>query len=235
LDANNNAHNPIKKVNVGEETFKFIFSYIMDSQKKHGDKIPSENEFKAILGVSRHTIRNALNSLSMLGILETKQGDGNYIASKGVGLYMNLLIPHITFTNDDLRSIMEFRFGIESSNAYYAAKYATDEDIEYLENKLLLCEACNPNDIERFLELDYDFHFAVSEVTKNEMLIQSMNIITKYCYTALVKCLTQATAQSRFQYHHKVLEAIRNHDTDKASQYMSQHIHSIEADLLSTL
>lgn len=231
MDTENNVQSPIKKVNVGEETFKYIFSYIMDSQRKPGDKLPSENEFKEILGVSRHTIRNALNSLSMLGILETKQGDGNYITSKGVGLYMNLLIPHISFSNDDLRTIMEFRFGIESSNAYYAAKHATQEDISYLENKLLICETCNPNDIERFLDLDYDFHFAVSEVTKNEMLIQSMYIIKKYCFTALAKCLKKTTAQNGSQFHHKVLEAIRNHDADKAALYMSQHIHSIEEDL----
>lgn len=231
MDTESNVQNPIKKVNVGEETFKYIFSYIMDSNRKQGDKLPSENEFKTILGVSRHTIRNALNSLSMLGILETKQGDGNYIASKGVGLYMNLLIPHITFTNDDLRTIMEFRYGIETANAYYAAKHATEEDITYLENKLKLCEACDPDDIERFLDLDYDFHFAVSEVTRNDMLIQSMYIIKKYCFSALAKCLTKNTAQSGFQHHHKVLEAIRNHDAEKASLYMSQHIHSIEEDL----
>lgn len=231
MDTVNNVHSLIKKVNVGEETFKYIFSYIMDSTKKPGDKLPSENEFKEILGVSRNTIRNALNSLSMLGILESKQGDGNYIASKGVGLYMNLLIPHISFTMDDLRTIMEFRFGIESSNAYYAAKYATEEDISYLENKLLLCENCNPDDIGRFLDLDFDFHFAVSEVARNEMLIQSMYIIKKYCFSALAKFLTNTTAKSGFQHHHKVLDAIRNHDADKASLYMSQHIHSIEEDL----
>lgn len=231
MDIDNNVQNPIKKVNVGEETFKYIFSYIMDSQRKQGDKLPSENEFKEILGVSRHTIRNALNSLSMLGILDTRQGDGNYIAAKGVGLYMNLLISHITFTKDDLRTIMEFRFSIEAANAYYAAVHASKEDIIYLENKLSLCEACNPADIERFMELDYDFHFAVSEVAGNEMLIQSMYIIKKYCFSALAKCLTNITTQNGYQYHHKILDAIRSHDADKAFLYMSQHIHSIEEDL----
>lgn len=223
-----NIQNPIKKVNVGEETFKYIFNYVMSSNRKQGDKIPSENEFKEMLGVSRHTVRNALNSLNMLGVLETKQGDGNYIASKGVGLYMNLLIPHISFDKDNIRTIMEFRFGIECTSAYYAAKYATEKDIRYLENKLYICESCNPDDIERFLELDFDFHFAVSEVTKNDMLIQSMYIIKKYCFSALGKILTSTTTQTGTHYHKMILDNIRNHDADKAFHYMSQHIHTVE-------
>lgn len=224
----NNIQNPIKKVNVGEETFKYIFSYVMDSGRKQGDKIPSENEFKEMLGVSRHTIRNALNSLNMLGVLETKQGDGNYIVNKGVGLYMNLLIPHITFDKDDIRTIMEFRFGIECTSAYYAAKYATEKDIRYLENKLEILESYAHDDIERFLELDFDFHFAVSEVTRNDMLIQSMYIIKKYCFSALGKILTSTTTQTGSNYHKKIIDSIRSHDADKAFLYMSQHIHTVE-------
>lgn len=228
MTSDSNIKKPIKKVNVGEETFKYIFNYVMDPSRKQGDKIPSENEFKEMLGVSRHTIRNALNSLNMLGILETRQGDGNYIANKGIGLFMNLLIPHISFNKNDIRTIMEFRFGIECTSAYYAAKYATEKDIKYLENKLELCENCDSNDIERFLELDFDFHFAISEATKNNMLIQSMYIIKKYCFSALGKILTSTTTKSGLAYHRKILDCIREHDADKAFLYMSQHIHTIE-------
>ena len=81
----------VPKVNVSKTTFDILFRNIMDGTWKTGEKIPSENELKNSLMVSRHTIRSAIANLNMLGILETRQGDGNYVRETGIGLYIDFL------------------------------------------------------------------------------------------------------------------------------------------------
>ena len=107
----------VPKVNVSKTTFDILFRNIMDGTWKTGEKIPSENELKNSLMVSRHTIRSAIANLNMLGILETRQGDGNYVRETGIGLYIDFLIPYLMINTANVSQIIEFREAIEISVA----------------------------------------------------------------------------------------------------------------------
>jgi GntR family transcriptional repressor for pyruvate dehydrogenase complex len=216
----------IKRVNVGEETFNTILKMILSNKWKPGDKLPSENEFCEILGVSRHTIRVALNNLSMLGIIVTKQGDGNYLQSLGIGLYMDHLMPYIFATSDNYQTILEFRQGIESVTAYYAAEHATEEDICLLKDKLAVCSRSVEN-LDEYLINDFDFHFSIAKISKNDMLIQSMYIVKKYCFMRFNAHITDCMAHDGLKYHSLILESIQNHEPELAMNYMNQHIKDI--------
>jgi len=213
----------IKKVNVGQETFKVILNMIMQGRWKEGEKIPSENEFKDMLGVSRHTVRAALNNLNMLGIVETRHGDGNYVKFVGIGLYIDMLIPYLFINEENIDVIMEFREGIETVTARYAAMRATDEEIETLRDKLEKC-AQVADDIERYLEADFDFHYTIAKFSKNDLLLQSMYVVKKYCFEALAKYLTKTISNDGTQRHRKVFDAIASHDPDAAANHMNDHI-----------
>ena len=213
----------IKKVNVAQETFKVILNMIMEGKWKEGEKIPSENEFKDMLGVSRHTVRAALNNLNMLGIVETKQGDGNYVKFVGVGLYIDLLIPYLFINENNIDVIMEFREGIEAVTARYAAQRATKEDIQQLGMKLQRCTEVT-DDMDNYLVADFDFHYSIAKISKNDLLLQSMYVVKKYCFEALSKYLTRTISVDGTHWHEKIFESIRNHDPNEASSYMNQHI-----------
>jgi len=213
----------IKKVNVGQETFKVILKMIMSGKWKQGEKIPSENEFKDMLGVSRHTVRAALNNLNMLGIVETRQGDGNYLKFMGIGLYMDFLIPYLFINEENINTIMEFREGIESITARYAALRATPADIEDLKEKL---EKCNRtiDDVENYLAADFDFHYAIAKISKNDLLIQSMYVVKKYCFEALTKYVNKAISVDGTKRHKGIFKAISEHNPDEAEDHMNKHI-----------
>lgn len=216
----------IKKVNVGKETFNTILKMILSNKWKPGDKLPSENEFHEMLGVSRHTIRGTLNNLSMLGIVVTKQGDGNYLQSIGIGLYMDLLMPYVFATSDNYHTILEFRQGIESVTAYYAAEHATEEDIFLLKDKLAVC-ARSIEKLDEYLVDDFEFHLTIANISKNEMLIQSMSIIKKYYFIRFNENVTDCMAHEGLKYHSLIVEAIQNHDPELAMNYMNKHIKGI--------
>lgn len=215
----------IKRVNVSEETFKSILNMIMNEEWQSGQKLPSENELKDMLGVSRHTVRSALNNLNMLGIVETRHGDGNYVKSIGMGLYMNLLIPHLLINDKNLDVIMEFRQGIEIMTARCAALRATDEDIKLLKNKYELCERSLKQD--NYLEVDLDFHYTIAQVSKNDLLIQSMYVVKNFCFGAMVDFVNNEFSSHSFTFHNKILDAIIAHDADLAGQYMNNHMKNI--------
>ena len=216
----------IKKVNVGQETFKVILKMIMEGQWKEGEKIPSENEFKDMLGVSRHTVRAALNNLNMLGIVETRHGDGNYMKFIGIGLYMDMLIPYLFINGDNIDAIMEFREGIETATARYAAKRCTDEEIAILYDKMGKCTLAT-NDVYKYLEADFDWHYTIAKFSGNDLLLQSMYVVKKYCFEALSKYITSAISHEGTQHHKKIFDAIAEHNSDIAAKYMNEHINYV--------
>lgn len=217
----------IQKVNVSQATFDTLLGKVMDGTWKQGEKIPSENELKEILGVSRHTVRSAITNLNMLGILETRRGDGNYVKGTGVALYIDFLIPYLFINKTDVAKILEFRESIESTVARYAALRATKEELRQIEEKMYICER-NSHDLQNYPAYDFDFHLAVANASKSDLLIQSMFVVKKYCFTAIREYFDLDLALDGTDLHHRrIYEALVNRDGDLACEAMGNHIRSV--------
>lgn len=217
-------HTP--RVSVVKTTFDYLLSNILNGTWKPGDKIPSENELRITLNVSRHTIRQAIANLSMLGILETKQGDGNYVQQVGIGLYADFLLPHLIFNKNNVSQLFEFREAVEVEAAYYAALRATDEDIRQIEEKFRICEE-NRHDTENYPSYDMAFHTAIALASKNDLLRQSLSVIEKHCFDAIVDYFDSSLAEQGSGAHQKIFEAIVKRDADAAKAHMMQHMQYI--------
>lgn len=217
----------IQKVNVSQATFDAILSRIMNNTWKQGDKIPSENELKELLGVSRHTVRSAITNLNMLGILETRRGDGNYVKGTGVALYIDFLIPYLFIAQNDVAKILEFRESIESTAARYAAVRATEDELREIGEKMRICEK-NSHDLQHYLATDFDFHFAIAEASKSDLLIQSMAVVKKYCFATIAEYFDLELALDGTTLHHcRVYEALSRRDPNRACEAMGDHIRSV--------
>lgn len=216
----------VPKVNVSKTTFDILFRNIMDGTWKTGEKIPSENELKNSLMVSRHTIRSAIANLNMLGILETRQGDGNYVRETGIGLYIDFLIPYLMINTANVSQIIEFREAIEISVARLAARRATEENLEDIRQKLEACNSSRHNTT-AYPAVDLEFHCAIARASKNDLLIQSMNVIKQYCFQAISSYFTEDLAEAGADCHQKLFEALCAHNEDEAALYMSRHMANI--------
>ena len=122
--------NTIEKNNLVEEAYNQIINMIATGEWEEGTKLPSENMLCEILGVSRNTVRSALNRITALGVIETRQGYGYQVRNLNTGIYLNALLPTMLLRSRDLESITEFRIGIESEAAALAAVRADDSDLE---------------------------------------------------------------------------------------------------------
>ena len=93
----------VVKSSVSQQVFDQLRQQILSGSWKPGDKLPSENELAAQFGVSRVTVRNALQKLSGLGLLETRFGEGSFIRGPEAGAALNQLVPMVYLGRETLR------------------------------------------------------------------------------------------------------------------------------------
>lgn len=216
----------VPKVNVTKTTFDILFQNIMNGKWKVGEKIPSENELRNSLSVSRHTIRSAIANLNMLGIIESRQGDGNYVKSAGIGLYIDFLIPYLMINQANIPQIIEFRKCIEVATAKYATLRATEEDLDNIGTKLNICNV-NRHNTNIYPQCDMDFHVSIAVASKNELLLQSMNVIRQYCFDAINDYFNESLAEEGANFHQNIYAALLRHDATSAEFYMTKHMDNI--------
>lgn len=145
-----------------DEVVNGIKRMILDGKFKPGDRLPIEKDLAESLGVSRGSLREGMSALSILGIVNIRQGDGTYVTN----LDAPQLLAPMGFVVDfqgqgDPRHIHTVRRLLECEAAQLAATRITDEALAQAGE--LLDEAArmvgqSPQDHERILEIDIAFH-----------------------------------------------------------------------------
>lgn len=213
----------IKKQNITEEIFTQLYDTIVSGEWTPGTKIPSENELCDLLDVSRISVRGALNKLEGMGLIEKKRGSGTYVCELTSSKMANSLVPLVAFNSCELMNIMEFRKIFESEVAGLAAKRATDEDIEKLQKNYDRFVAVK-NNLEKSAEYDADFHYLVAQACHNDLLIQIYDTFAKAYYGNMKTIVRKMGTSFARKCHKDVLNAIINHDEEKAREIMRVHI-----------
>jgi GntR family transcriptional repressor for pyruvate dehydrogenase complex len=217
------AINKIERQNVSEAAMKEIQRLIIGGEWKQGSKLPSENELAKMMGVSRVTIRSALQKLSSVGLIESRQGEGTFVSTLDGGHYVNMLIPLTMLEEENQKSVMEFRRIIETEQAALAAKRATEEDIRKLtENYEQMMQLdCSSQE---FCDMDIEFHLLIAEASKNPLLIKTTNILQGIVTENIIYYTRQTNQNLAGPYHKEIMDAIAAHDPNAARNAMKRHL-----------
>lgn len=167
----------IKKTTLADQVFDAIKESVTSEQYQPGDKIPSENELAALYGVNRLTVRLALQKLNTLGVVETRQGEGTFVKRFSFTDYISE-ISDFYMKPEMLDDVCAFRKLIEVECVRLAIEHYSREDINVLE-KIYLEYAGIPyigttpsaSLTERFIELDYQFHYQICKMSQNSLYI----------------------------------------------------------------
>lgn len=214
---------PIKKNNVSDEVFKQMKTNIVSGEWEPGHKIPSESELVKLFGVSRISIRSAINRLNGLGILITRQGEGTFVSDLSPDISMNFLIPMILFDKGQLLEVLEFRRIIEIENANLAAQRASLEDIREMEDTIIKMKKY-AGDAKRFAREDSNFHLSLAKAAKNSIMYKVNLIIKELLITHQVKIQEMFGPEGGLKYHPLILDAIKKRDSKLAVKIMKEHI-----------
>ncbi|RQD71856.1 MAG: FadR family transcriptional regulator [Tindallia sp. MSAO_Bac2] len=227
----------VKTKRVYQQIVDQIKGLLKKGELKPGDKLNSERELAETLGVSRASVREALAAMEHLGILETRQGEGTFIADH----YQKPLIePFLIMTLMDPEAnmeLLEVRKILEVQAVELATLRCDEEDLEKLETYIELME----KDLGRNIlgeENDASFHFCIAEATKNRALIRIMHTISDSLEQSMRRgryrlFAKRGNAEKLYDQHLKIFEGIRSRDPEKAKEAMLSHLSFVVEELKS--
>ena len=214
----------INRTLVTTQVTEYIKNCIVSGKWKLGDKIPSENALSRELGVSRATLRMSIQRFVTLRILKPEQGRGCFLISDAVERLGTGLLPVHAY--DDLRAVLEFRLLIEPQAVRWAMQQGTRR-VEQLCTRLTTLQERMENtlnDVGSFMQVDMEFHLAISSACGNEVLNDSLARVFES--TAQVhRQMTELFGYTNgLKFHERILKGVRDGSERRAVQYMEHHI-----------
>lgn len=208
-----------------------LLSLIKEKHLRPGDKLPPERELAVMMQVSRPSLREALQALSLMNIIEIRQGDGTYVTSLEPELLVEPL--HFIFSLDDttLLGLFEARKIVEVGLVDLAAQRITAEEIAGLED-CLAKSLQTAEDPDAFLQADLELHKKIAAAARNPVLQRFMDSISQLglASRARTNYIPGLTKQSALD-HQAIVAALKAHDPQAARQAMRQHLDNVEQKL----
>ena len=213
----------VPRVGIKTQVFAQFRDRIMDGTWPPGEKIPSEKALAEALGVSRVSIREALQMLASLGLLESRQGGGTYVCEYTGEVFLNPLLPYLALAKLDILHVLEYRKIAEKGNMALAVKRAGSAEIEELERALQTMEE-HKNDPRAFSEADLRFHLLVAKATGNPIVKKVNTIIGDILKVSMYGIVESLGPKDGLHYHRKILDAMIDRDVPLAETLMEEHI-----------
>ena len=221
---------PIKPKRISDQVFEQLKELIFKGQLKPGEQLMTERELAQSLGVSRPTVREALNKLAAMGLLEHRQGQGTFVKSPADDASKNPLAAAVNGHDVSLRDLLEVRLGLECNAASLAARRATEEDLRELEKSVEQMIAEIRSGQEGLgSDADLSFHMAIAYATRNVVQIHIMRSFYDMLFFGIRENLQHLYSDPSnldriIEQHQAIVDAIRRHDPDAASEAMRTHI-----------
>jgi GntR family transcriptional repressor for pyruvate dehydrogenase complex len=219
-----------------DEAIEKIKQMIISGRVRPGEKLPREADLAAELGLSRNSLREAVKALSLINVLDVRQGDGTYATSLAPSLLLEALSFIVDFHRDDtVLEFLEVRRILEPSATALAALRMRDEDKTKLADILDSVDADSP--VDDFVAADLEFHKRIAIGSGNSVLASLVDNMSMPTARARVwRGMTEPRAQERTLGEHRAIyRAIMNSDPDLARSWATVHISGIESWLRTAL
>lgn len=222
---------PIQNKKVHHYVVEQIQQQIHNGDLKRGDKLPSERDLTEQMQVSRSSVREALRVLEVTGLIESRQGEGNYISGAFENAFFEPLSAMFTLNHGKPRDLFELRSIIEIQACGLAAERITDEQIEELDQ--VLSNFLNADSEEEKVKYDIMIHHCIAEITDNVLLINMLQIISmmieRFIETNREKILENPqNGDMLIESHKEIVEAVKSRDPLQAQYAMKKHMKMIE-------
>jgi GntR family transcriptional repressor for pyruvate dehydrogenase complex len=191
---------------------------------KVGEKLPSEHELCETLGVSRVTVRAAIQQLEILGLVETRHGGGTYVREFSGVQALDNLHPLLRINkHKDIIAILEYRQIMEKGTVKLALRRMTAQDIKALEETYRKMVQFVDDPV-RHAEADHSFHSLLANISQNPLLIKVSSKIYGILSTSMVDIVRLLGNDIGLRYHRELIDAIKRKDTEACERLMEEHI-----------
>jgi GntR family transcriptional repressor for pyruvate dehydrogenase complex len=216
-------------VAVTDEAIGKIKAMIVTGTLRAGDRLPKEADLAAELGLSRNSLREAVKALSLVNILDVRQGDGTYVTSLEPTLLLEALSFIVDFHRDaTVLELLAVRRILEPAATAMATERATEDELEDL-RKLLDSLGPDPA-VEDLVANDLEFHRKIAVCSGNSVLSSLVESMSAPTTRARVwRGLTQTGIGARTVAEHRaIVEAMASRDPEAARSWATVHIAALE-------
>jgi len=215
---------PVSRRPLYQQVRDRVLRLITDGVLAVGDQLPPERALSASLGVSRHSLRQALSALEAQGMIEIRHGSGAYLIATEPSHVASEMADALIDSSEQLPYVMEARFAIEPFLVGLAAERATTRELDRIraalaemEQEIAAGESGEAGDVA--------FHAAVLDAAKSPVLVDFMRQLQPGVHRLREEALAQPTAPSlAVEAHHAILAALEARDRGRAVRAAQQHL-----------
>lgn len=208
--------------------------FLLSGKVRPGERIPSERKLAEQLGVGRSVVREALKSLTLLGLIEVRQGDGTYLKRADSAMLPQALEWGLLLGSKRINDLIEARHHIEVVIAGLAAERRDDVALGDLRRFLSLMR--KTKDPDKFVAADVDFHFRLAEAAGNQTLAQILANVRSLLQVWISRVMHAADDFGpTLAEHVAIFDAVEAQDARTARAAMERHMGAATARLRATL
>ena len=201
---------------------------------QHGARLPSERSLADQFKVSRSSVREAIRSLELQGLVVSRRGAGTFINTEDLESVVALIATTLSSGGETLPEIFEVRHLLEPQIAAVAAQRASPEEIEQLA-EILEEQQRQISGGQTGVDADTAFHFALASATHNSALVKVVSAVEDILRLSRDYSLQEpGRAQRSLASHRQILDMVLAGDAEGAKQAMEHHLTSVEPATLAS-
>jgi GntR family transcriptional repressor for pyruvate dehydrogenase complex len=221
----------VRTARLYEQIVQQIEESVLKGSLKAGDQLPAERELAQKFGVSRTAVREAVKALREKGLVEAYSGRGTFVTdgtSQAIKQSLEMMVkigqPEGSVYLAEVRAILEPEI------AALAAVRCEEQHLVSLGEAVAVMDQAK-RDPDAYIEADLDFHLALAEAASNPLILSLLDSIVGLLREQRLRIFNVDGGPERGQYHHKrILEAVREHDAEKARTCMRAHLKQVKED-----
>ena len=231
--------------NAHQIIYDYIREMIASQQLKIGDVLLPERELAKMFGLSRNSVRESLRALSLIGIIDCRQGSGNYISERFCSVEAESLFLTAKLCNVSTQDITDYRCVIECGGVQFAARNRTEQQLKELDR----CVAKMRGSLDEsgyiinstvLNEEDKRFHNILAVASGNKFIqtsIEALALVMKEYVNDVWNKIWQESgydnsevAALRLQemdIHQRIVDAVRNRAPEAGEAEMQAHFNMV--------
>lgn len=219
---------------ISSEITRRLVQYLISGEIRPGERLPSERRLAESLGVGRSHVRQALKSLTVLGLIDVRQGDGTYLKRTDSPLLPLAIEWGLLLGAKSTRDLIDARHQLEVLLAGLAAQRRSTDQLAEMHRLLAVMERSVGTD--EFVDADVALHLTITQAAGNQSLLQMMRGIRTLLEVWVYRVAhTPGTAPRTWAEHVAVVEAIERADSEGARAAMEVHMAGARERLEQTL
>ncbi len=224
---------PIKSQRAYVQVVDQIVELIKSGEFPAGSQLPVERDLADRLGISRASLREALSALQMLGLVETKHGQGTFVCGDTVAPGSRFDASWL-YDEESPFTLLQARKALEPQVASIAALQRVDDDLALLREIQEFMKA-KPHDVHRLAQGDRKYHLAIARATANSVLVGLVTLVHELMGQDLWRNMMMTTSfntpgrwQQAMDEHSRIYAAIEAQEMGLAAEEMTNHLLTVE-------